>query len=271
MRALLSLLALSGLGCSSRHYEPPLTDRGVRVLPEAGGGSTDAAGIGDADTYSGNRGTVTGTIAFSPPPLFPGFPQENFIESPAIVHFPYQGFDYKGDYDPVAKKFSLDKIPVGSSFVMVEDKDGQNGIFNTLMHATADNGLKWTLPAIRRDELLDIYAKAGVTLDESKAQVIMTLYTSPLQGNVPMAGASVSLQAQMDTVLYDQPGGGFSQGGETGPLGMAILVNMDAGAYPGKKYAFTFTWEGKTNSKLAFYATNGAVARIPIQDDGTRN
>jgi hypothetical protein len=226
----------------------------------------------DKDTFTGERRTFKVTLGRMLSPKFTW--PENLVPltKPTTVHYPSNKYDYVLNYDPsVVNMFA--NVPASSDphFAMVSDVDGGNGILNSVFvayvpPAAAAPSLSWDLPVTTFKSLDDIYASLGLVIDPSFAQVIVSASTG-VNGDIPVQKAVVSTKgATAQTILYDTIGGTFTDTmTSTGPLGLAIIVNMNAVGleYPGKWFPLYITVNGNTQSTVPqFPVVKDSVSRV---------
>jgi hypothetical protein len=197
------------------------------------------------------------------PPVFTPFPSAlDPLGAPAVLHYPFNHFDYAAPYD-AATGFTLANVPVGSSFVMVSDVADGNGIVNSILPVVVgdvlDFGRVWVTT---RKSIEDIYVPLGLAIDPTRAQVVMSIHTSPTDGDAPVRDAECVPPAAVDAVLYDTAGGGYAKGTATGPAGMAILVNLESPEYPGTTHPVRYRVGGVEKVELSFPVAAGATTRV---------
>jgi hypothetical protein len=288
-RTLARLIALAACGaataaCGDPEHAPPLNlDALPSGRPDSGAYTqpvTKDAGpaLLDLDTWAGERRTFKIWLGRMLSPGFSAWPEDLVaLTKPATVHYPFNKYDYVHTYDPtVINMFT--NVPVGSSFVMVSDVDGGNGILNSLFPAAVGTqalspSLSWDVPVTTVKSLDDIYASLGYVIDPNFAQVIVSVSTALISGDQPVANAVVSTTgASAQTILYDTIGGQFTDATtKTGPLGMAIIVNMNAAGldYPGKWFPLYVTVNGVRQSTVPqFPAVKNAVSRVYFMQGG---
>jgi hypothetical protein len=135
--------------------------------------------------------------------------------------------------------------------------------------AAAAASLSWDLPTTTTKSLDDIYAPLGYVIDPSYAQIVVSASTF-VNGDTPIEHAVISIKgkgfAGCQAIIYDTAGGVFtSQATGTGPLGLAIIVNLNAAEldFPGKWFSLYVTVNGVTQGFVPqIAAVKNAVTRI---------
>lgn len=279
----LSCTALKLTSCSSTEgpassYLPPgqcttpnCTRDGGVVLPESG------VSLLDADRYDGQRATLQGAIWRMKPPDFvlALFDQDiaaqmDRLTEPATVHVVAFNYDYTTTYT-LTKGYAYTDLPMspsGTNFpLMVEDIDGKNDIMNSMIGVmvVAGNDAAVALPAMPKKPLETILASVSppIIIDPTKAQLVVTVHSSRFAGDIPIQKITVGPPNKCEAVVYDTATGWTRDSTNgTGPLGTAIVANMDADPFPGDEVSVTYDKGGSNTNTGHFPVAQGAVTRV---------
>ena len=273
-----ALFAILAAACGPEQHPPAYYNEPTCVDCDAGGSVVTpppAAGqdagprLLDVDTWTGARVSFNVVPGRMVPPHFSAKGVDLIrLGKPATVHYAINKYDYTFTYDPtVSPAVTLfENIPAGSGLAMVTDIDGGNGILNSIIQCSSLYGVDWDLPVTTFQSLDDTYAPLDLVIDPSFAQAIISVSTG-VNGDVPVPGATITVRgATAQAVIYDTGTGAYSAtAGKTGPLGLAIIVNMNAVGfeYPGKYVTLYVTIGGSLHPfQPEFPIVKNTVSRV---------
>lgn len=203
------------------------------------------------------------------PPSFNPYPVAlAALDHKVRVRIPLYGTDYTAESDP-NNGWQLGPLPEGETIVMTEDIDAQNDVLPTVQGAIVKQDGDWSLVATKRSDIEAIYG--DLAIDAEKAQVVISLHTSPLNGDAPISEISITAP-EGEAVFGDRASGTWERGVavKTGPDGMAIVANVVTVDYPGQNFSLICASKAFTDS-FDFPVVKGAVTRAYINIAGELN
>jgi hypothetical protein len=149
-----------------------------------------------------------------------------------------------------------------SAFVLVTPADAMVDATRTLSRIPANPAESEELVLVRPSTIEAILALAAQALEQEagRAQVVIRLREA--QTGTPIAGARLSLPSAQ-TVLYAANGTFSDAVSETDSSGLALLINVSAGAWPGELGSITIS--GSVISSTPVRAIADAVTVLSIE------
>ncbi len=255
MRAAALLVALIALGCSEDSDHPPVqacSGTQCHGPPVLGSGASTGSGVG------GEGGSASGIPVFS----VSRFESDDFLSTAPFTNLASVLADGEGGTTLEAAWNGLDPFAIEGlaeePFVLVEPELGVDAL-PTMLRPALDGLVE--LPLVRATVLESILALSSQPLDlaSDRAQVAITLIDV---GTAQPISAATLAEPSAESVLYASSGTWSDADSETGPSGLAMLVNVEAGAWPGKLTSVAVT--GSATGAIPLRVVSGAVTVLYV-------